>query len=87
MTPESEEIVVPAKSKHGKLIAGAGSPPGWRDSWMSYIPLIGKILVAGKNMPRYSTTLEQNADFIAADLKDGDSRWISAAVGIVDPAK
>jgi hypothetical protein len=87
MTPESEEIVVPATSKHGTLIASAGSPPGWRDSWMRYIPLIGKIIVAGTNMPRYSTTLEQNADFIAADLEDGNSRWSGSAVGIIDPAK
>jgi hypothetical protein len=36
MTPESDEIVVPAKSKHGKLIANAGSPSGWRDSWLRY---------------------------------------------------
>jgi hypothetical protein len=87
MTPESDEIVVPAKSKHGKLIANAGSPPGWRDSWLRYIPLIGKILVAVMNVSRLGTTLEQNADFIATDLEDGDSRWSGAAVGIIDPTK
>jgi hypothetical protein len=87
MVPESEEIVIPGRSKHGKLIANAGSPPKWRDSWLRYVPLIGKMLVAGMNMPRYATTLEQNADFIASDLEDADSRWRGAAVGIIDPGK
>jgi hypothetical protein len=87
MVPESKDIVVPANSKHGKLIACAGSPPGWRDSWLRHIPLIGMILVTGSNMPRYATTLEQNADFIAADLEDWDSQWSGVAVGIIDPAK
>jgi hypothetical protein len=45
------------------------------------------ILVTGSNMPRYATTLEQNADFIAADLEDWDSQWSGVAVGIIDPAK
>jgi hypothetical protein len=43
--------------------------------------------VAVMNVSRLGTTLEQNADFIATDLEDGDSRWSGAAVGIIDPTK
>lgn len=39
------------------------------------------------NSSRYETTLEQNAEFIAKDLEDRDSRWIGTTVGIIDETK
>lgn len=88
MTPESDDFNVPTKpSAHGKLVANAGTPPLWHDSWMKHIPFIGKTLVTGMNAQRYFTTLEQNAEFIAQDLESGESRWSCKAVGVIDAAK
>ncbi|KAK6000834.1 hypothetical protein QM012_003559 [Aureobasidium pullulans] len=87
MVAEKSEVSVPAKSSHGRLTAEASSPPLWKDSWLKHIPFLGKVILAGMNAPRYETTLEQNADFIASDLKDRESPWIGAPVGIIDAAR
>lgn len=87
MTAEKYEISVPAKSNHHKLTAEASSPPLWKDSWLKHIPFLGKAILAGMNAPRYETTLEQNADFIASDLRDRESRWIGVTVGVINVAK
>jgi hypothetical protein len=39
------------------------------------------------NAGRYTTTLEQNADFIASDLESYESRWSGTAVGVIDGSK
>ncbi|CAC9885070.1 unnamed protein product [Aureobasidium pullulans] len=83
MTPENLEISVPTKTS-GKLTACATTPPMWMDSWLKYIPFLGKVILAAMNASRYDTTLEQNAEFIASDLEDRDSRWIGVPVGIID---
>ena len=87
MTPESTDINVPAKSSKGRLIANAANPPLWHDSWIKYIPLIGKTLVCAMNASRYETTLEQAAEFIATDLESFESQWIGTTVGIIDGSK
>jgi hypothetical protein len=87
MTPESSDINVPTKTLHGKLIVNAATPPLWQDSWIKYIPLIGKTLVCAMNARRYETTLEQNAEFIASDLESYESRWSGMTVGVIDGSK
>jgi len=87
MVAERSEVSVPAKSSHGRLTAEASSPPLWKDSWLKHIPFLGKMILAGMNAPRYETTLEQNADFVASDLKDRESRWIGMTVGVIDAKK
>ncbi|KAF2688983.1 hypothetical protein K458DRAFT_293503 [Lentithecium fluviatile CBS 122367] len=89
MVPESSSITVPTQSSHKVLIASAGTPPEWKDSWVKYIPLIGRPLVCAMNAGsgRYETTLEQNAEFIAGDLESVESRWSGVAVGVIDGAK
>lgn len=84
MTAEKSEVSVPAKSSQGRLTAEASSPPLWKDSWLKHIPFLGKVVLAAMNAPRYETTLEQNAEFIANDLKDRESRWIGVPVGVID---
>lgn len=84
MVPESPDLSVPTKSSHARLTASAWTPPLWRDSWVKHVPLVGKTLVTLMNSIRYNTTLEQNADFIAADLETRDSPYIGAPVGIID---
>lgn len=87
MTPESSVITVPTETSYKGLTANAGSPPSWNDSWLEYIPLIGRSLVCALNAPRYETTLEQNAEFIANDLESNESRWSRMTVGIIDGSK
>jgi hypothetical protein len=87
MTHESSDINVPTKTLHGKLIANAATPPSWQDSWIKYIPLIGKTLLCAMNARRYETTLEQNAEFIASDLESYESRWSGMTVGVIDESK
>lgn len=87
MTPESPHVSLPGTSPKEKLIASAGTPPRWNDSWVRHIPFIGKIIVIGMNSSRYETTLEQNADFIARDLSDADSEWKGKAVGVISRSK
>jgi len=87
MTPESSDINVPTKTPQARLIANAASPPSWQDSWLGYIPLIGKSIVCGMNFPRYETTLEQNAEFVASDLESYESRWSGTTVGVIDGSK
>lgn len=83
MIPESPNIQLPGTPPKDKLIAKAGTPPNWNDSWMRHIPLIGKTIVSGMNASRYKTTLEQNAEFIASDLSGGESEWEGQAVGVI----
>jgi hypothetical protein len=87
MVPESSDVNVPADSSGRGLVAKSGTLPLWQDSWMKYIPLIGRTLVCAMNFSRYETTLEQNADFIAGDLGKSDSQWSGATVGVIDGSK
>lgn len=88
MIPESSEVTVPTKaSPHGRLVANEGTPALWQDSWLRYIPLIGRALSISAGFGRYTTTLEQCTDFIAEDLESADSKWIGARVGIIDGSK
>lgn len=87
MTPESTEFTVPSKAPGTKLTASATNPPLWQDSWLRFIPLIGRSLVCAMNAQRYATTLEQAADFIAKDLKKSESEWNGKTVGIIAAAK
>ncbi|KAH7135087.1 hypothetical protein B0J11DRAFT_152274 [Dendryphion nanum] len=87
MTPEFPDIDVPSKTLQGKLIANAGTPPLWKDSWIRHIPLVGRSLLCAMNASRYDTTLEQNAEFIAEDLESFESRWSETTVGIIDGSK
>lgn len=83
MVPESPNISLPGTAAKEALVAGAGTPPNWHDSWMRHIPLIGKTIVSAMNASRYKTTLEQNAEFIASDLENTESKWKGQAVGVI----
>jgi hypothetical protein len=87
MTPESSDINVPTETLHSKLIANAETPPSWQDSWIKYIPVVGKTLLCAMNARLYETTLEQNAEFIASDLESYESRWSGMTVGVIDGSK
>ncbi|KAF2227155.1 hypothetical protein BDZ85DRAFT_59239 [Elsinoe ampelina] len=87
MVPESSDLTVPTKTAQGRLIAAANMPPAWNHSWLRHIPLISKTLTIMMNASRYTTTLEQNAELIAADLESRESKWSGATVGVIDASK
>jgi hypothetical protein len=87
MIPESSDIIVPTKTFQTKLIANAESPPSWQDSWIKFVPFIGKTILCAMNAGRYVTTLEQNAEFIASDLKQSKSQWIGMTVGVINESE
>ena len=87
MVPESPDVQLPGTAPKDTLEAKAGMPPQWNDSWTRHIPLIGKTIVSGMNASRYRTTLEQNAEFIASDLGNGESEWKWQAVGVIARSK
>jgi hypothetical protein len=87
MIPESPDVSLPGTAPKDALIASAGMPPQWQNSWMRHIPLIGKTIVSGMNASRYKTTLEQNAEFIASDLSNENSEWKGQAVGVITRSK
>lgn len=84
MVPESES---PTTTKLPKLVASAEFPAQWRESWLSYIPFIGRPVVAIMNAMRSTVTLEQSADFMAADLEAVESPWIGKRVGTIDASR
>ena len=84
MVPESSS---PTTTTQTKLIASGDMPPLWHDFWVRYIPLVGKTLVCMMNAMRYQTTLEQSAEFIAADLEMYESPWIGKRVGTIDESR
>ena len=48
---------------------------------------MGPFLEVLFNAPRYATTLEGCADFIAADLKGGEATFVGRRVGVFDAGK
>ena len=71
-----------ANASAENLQASSGSPPDWSLSFLC-IPFIGRYLNIMSQASTYGTTLEDNADFIAKDLLDGNqSKWIGQKVGV-----
>lgn len=66
----------------GNLMASTKTPPGWTDGF-STVPVIGTYLNVLSQISLYTTTLEENADFIAQDLETGmNSQWLFSKVGV-----
>ncbi|KAK9482004.1 hypothetical protein V1527DRAFT_55061 [Lipomyces starkeyi] len=88
MNPRSTELVVPVKSAtSGGLVASATVPPHWKDFWFRRLPVVGPFFVVLANASKYTTTLEDNADFIANDLAVDSDEWVCKRVGVWDPAR
>lgn len=70
-----------------RLLAAADTPPDWQHTFLEKIPLLGPLAGIFRNAPRYGTTLEDCADFIASDLKTPDSIYVGHRVGIIEQTK
>ena len=69
------------------LMAKADVPPAWVETYRT-VPLIGNFLNVMSQGQSYFLTIENCADFIAADLEEGlNSEWIGKRVGFKEKGK
>ncbi|KAK9384281.1 hypothetical protein V1515DRAFT_624485 [Lipomyces mesembrius] len=88
MNPRSTELIVPVKGgTSAGLAASATVPPHWKDFWFRRVPALGPLLVVLANASQYTTTLEDNAEFIANDLAVNSDDWVCKKVGVWDAAQ
>ena len=81
------KFITPAEVAPSPLVGKADSPPGFKDTFLSW-PLIGGYLNILSQAPAYMTKLEYCADFMAADLEKGlQSEYIGKRVGVVEKDK
>ena len=83
MTPASKEITLLEAPKGNSLAAQNDTPADWRLNFLSGVPVLGVYAEIVLNMLRYNTTLEDCADFLAADLTKGESEHLGHKVGII----
>lgn len=81
MRPAHPTIELLASPRNHNLIVGHTSPPGWKDHWVRNVPVVGPYLNLLYEIMYYTTSLEDVADFIAADLESGSQDWIGKKVG------
>lgn len=83
MTPASKEITLLQAPRGNPLAATNETPADWRPNFLSGVPVLGVYAEIVMNMLRYNTTLEDCADFLAADLTKGESEHLGHKVGII----
>ena len=87
MLPASKTIEPLLAPRGNPLLAANDVPAGFWDFHISWIPFIGPLLTSMGNAARYNTLLEDCADFIAADLKENNSKHVGHRVGVYDTGK
>ena len=83
MSPSSKTITLLDIPRGNPLNASADEPPGFQNSFLHRIPYLGPFISIIGNAFRYATTLEDCADFIAADLERGDMKFVGHRVGVI----
>ncbi len=87
MLPASKTIEA-LETPHGNpLLTAKDEPPSFQNFYISRIPFLGPLITTVGNAGRYNTTLEDCADFIAADLKSGEKSFVGHRVGVYDAGK
>lgn len=87
MVPVSKTIEPLSAPQGNSLLAETDVPADWQQSYFHNVPILGPYMSILGNVTKYATTLEDNADFIAADLKQTDSQRIGHRVGVVSLPK
>jgi len=85
MAPAGTQITVLDTPRGNSLAAEIDIPPLWRDLFIYRLPFIGPFLSLFGEFLRYNTTLEDNADFIAANLTN--DRFVGHRVGVINDPK
>ncbi|KAI9753617.1 MAG: hypothetical protein M1835_000973 [Candelina submexicana] len=87
MVPANKEIAPLSKPSGNPLIASIDIPANFSRFFFSGIPFFGPFCTVLLNAGKYGTTLEDNADFLAADLTNPDSEYVGHRVGVYDTGK
>jgi len=87
MKPANKTIALLDGPQQNPLSAAADVPPMWQASYLNSVPVLGPFISIFGNVLRYNVTLEDCADFIAADLEKADSEFVGHRVGLFDPGK
>ncbi|KAL8779150.1 MAG: hypothetical protein Q9213_007076 [Squamulea squamosa] len=83
MLPARKEITLLETPRGNPLVAQNDTVPEFSPSFLTSVPYIGVYADIIKNMMRYNTTLEDCANFLAADLTKGESEHVGHKVGII----
>ena len=87
MLPASKNIEPLTAPRGNPLLVAKDEPACFQDFYISWIPFFGPLITTVGNAWRYNTTLEDCADFIAADLESGESAFVGRGVGVIDSGK
>ena len=82
MKPALSEVEPLAAPRRDNLVLMADEPPGWVDSWIRNVPVVGDYLNLLLMIPQYTTELEDIADVLAADLESRSEEWVGRKVGM-----
>ena len=84
MVPASKTIDLLDAPSGNSLNASVDVPADFKYSYMHKIPYLGPFITVLSNSTRYNTTLEDCADFIAADLEKKGTSFVGHRVSVID---
>lgn len=87
MAPKETSIKEDIPEKGNGLKAEKDVPAGFHSWGIDWIPFIGPLVTVLGQAGKYNTSLEDCADWIAADLADGEAEFVGHRVGIIDMGK
>ena len=87
MVPANQSIEALTAPRGNPLLAGKDAPPNFSDFGISWIPFLGPLITTMGNFSKYTLKLEDCVDFMAADLKSGETEFVGHRVGFIDTGK
>jgi len=87
MTAVNKEVGLLAAPRPSPLTASVDVPPSWRYTFLAGVPIVGPLFSVLVNALRYSISLEDCAEFMAADLEKAGSDFVGHRVGVIDGGK
>lgn len=84
MIPASKTIDLLETPRGNSLNSSADVLPDFKISYLNFIPYLGPLITIMGNLMKSATTLEDCADFIAADVEAKEARFVGHRVGVID---
>ena len=84
MDPASKTIDLLDAPRGNPLKAAVDVPAEFQKSYLHSIPYLGPLIGILGNFARYGTTLEDCADFMAADVAKKDMMFVGHRVSVID---
>ena len=82
--PVSKTVTLLDAPRGNSLKASVDVPTDFQNSYFHNIPYLGPFISIIGNAFKYVTTLEDCADFIAADLEKKDTSFVGHRVSVID---